>query len=102
MSEPCRTKAGKGKWPGGKQPRQLPLQLYRHIRWERQLNRLRLYGPEPQLDLIEAAAIMNHLQHHSESLVQKAVPLPAQVYRHLVLHCKEELGQLQQQSGVQR
>ena len=30
------------------------------------------------------------------------IPLPAQVYRHLVLHCKEGLRELQQQSGVQR
>jgi hypothetical protein len=70
-----------------------------HIRWERDLNRLRLYGPPEKLDAIHTS-IGTYLQQAKQQSVTKTIPLPAQVYRHLLLQGKAALQALQQQSAA--
>jgi len=70
-----------------------------HIRWERQLNRVRLYGPAQKLDLIQAA-IETFLQQTHQQTTSKAIPLPERLYRHILMGGREVLSGLQQQAGV--
>jgi seryl-tRNA(Sec) selenium transferase len=70
-----------------------------HIRWERELNRLRLYGPSEKLDAIQAS-IQAYLQQSKQQSVTKAIALPAQVYKHMLRQGKEALQALQQQSAA--
>lgn len=69
-----------------------------HIRWERQLNRLRLYGPNSKLDQLEAA-IMQHL-HSSKHQQGKTIRLPLAAYQQVLKGGREGLEALRQQSGA--
>eukprot|EP00798_Chlamydomonas_sp_ICE-L_P012496 gene12496-15710_t len=69
-----------------------------HIRWERQLNRLRLYGPDQQLDVLERA-INQHLEDETGLKLRRTVALPMAVYHNVVASGRAVMDQLQRESG---
>lgn len=70
-----------------------------HIRWERHLNRLKLYGSDPKLDQIEAD-IKKYLQSKQQDS-SSSFALSAQAFKHVVTGGKELLQSLKQQTGVE-
>ena len=73
-----------------------------HIKWERQLNRLRLYGPSHTLDAVEAAMLryLDSDGNEQQAMMKKVLPLSREAFRQVVRDCKAVLDAVRETSGA--